>query len=35
MELGVLILLAVAAAMLGHFWLSGVHSGERRMHHRP
>lgn len=35
MELGVLILLAAAAAALGWFWLDGVGSGERLMKGRP
>ncbi len=35
MELGILILLAVAAGALGWFWLDGVGSGERLMQHRP
>jgi hypothetical protein len=34
-ELGVLILLAAAAAALGWFWLDGVGSGERLMKGRP
>jgi len=35
MELGILILLAVAAGALGWFWLDGVGSGKRLMQHRP
>ncbi len=31
MELGVLLLLAVTAAVLGWFWMDGVATGERLM----